>query len=481
MTAKKNNLLRGRFGKETNACARRFSASHTVDRRMYVFDILGSIAHARMLESRGLISRRELNGMVKGLNAIRDEIESGRFPFDDSLEDIHMHVESRLTELAGEAGKKLHTGRSRNDQVALDFQMYCRESCRLLIRDIERLMKILLERAEAHEAVFMPAYTHLQQAQVIRAAHHFLAYCNMFDRDRDRLRHCLKGLESLPLGSGALAGTGLGNDRKRVARELGFPRLSDNSLDAVSNRDFALELLFAVSMIALHLSRYCEEIVLWYTSEFDMITLDESWCTGSSLLPQKQNPDIAELIRGKTGRFLGNLVNLFTTLKALPLAYNRDLQEDKEAVFDSVGRMRDCLEAFSGMIATLEVKPDILERLPDDYMLAVDVAEYLVRKGEPFRNAHAATGKLVRYALSRQSRLKDIGLERLKEFSPRFDADVYPLLDLRKSPDTKNTYGGTSLREVRRQVRRWKKVLGRPGKTPASRKHRGVRSRAEKE
>ncbi|EKD27958.1 MAG: hypothetical protein ACD_79C00485G0001 [uncultured bacterium] len=320
-------------------------------------------------------------------------------------------------------------------------------------------MKVLLNQAVKHKNIMMPGYTHLQQAQVVIAAQHFLAYINMFDRDKSRLNDCLKRMDFCPLGVGAIAGTGLGNDRMMVAKELGFKNVTDNSLDTVADRDFALELLFCISLIALHLSRFSEEIIIWYTSEFDFIELDETWCTGSSLMPQKSNPDIAELIRGKTGKFLGNLVNLYTTVKGLPLTYNRDLQEDKEGVFSSICNIKNCLSVFTDMIASLKIKNDILKRQKDDYMLATDMAEYLVKKALPFRKAHHVVGSIVRYAGENNLKLADLSLEKFKEFSPLFDKTIFNFLKLEKSADFKNTFGSTSSREVIRQINRWKKIL----------------------
>ena len=452
---KRVSIIRGRFDKEVNRLAQSFSASHEVDRKLYPFDIAGSQVHARMLQRQGLLSRKELVVLLDGLEKIRKEIEEGKMIFSDSMEDIHMHIESRLIELTGETGKKLHTGRSRNDQVALDFRLYCRYSIFEIVGLLELFMHTLLEKAKEHETVFMPAFTHLQQAQIIRAAHHFLAHLNMAARDRERMLDTYKRVIRLPLGSGALAGTGLGNDRHYICEELCFDKVIDNSLDAVSDRDFALEILFNISLIGMHLSRYAEEIVLWFSSEFDFIELDESYCTGSSLMPQKSNPDIAELVRGKTGRFLGNFVNLYTTLKGLPLAYNRDLQEDKEALFDSVDAVKKTLSVFTGMISTLRIKKDLMERQKNDYMLATDVAEYLVRKGLPFREAHEATGRLVRHAIEKKSWLRDLSLEEFRLFSSRFDKTIYSQLELKKSPDQKNTFGSTSLKEIKRQIREW--------------------------
>ena len=456
---KRASIIRGRFDKEVNRLAQSFSASHEVDRKLYPFDIAGSKVHARMLQRQGLLSKKELGVIQNGLETIRREIEEGRMAFSDSMEDIHMHIESRLIELTGETGKKLHTGRSRNDQVALDFRLYCRYSIFEIVGLLEDFMHTLLEKAKEHEEVFMPAYTHLQQAQIIRAAHHFLAHLNMAARDRERMLDTYKRVIRLPLGAGALAGTGLGNDRQYICEELCFDQVIDNSLDAVSDRDFALEFLFNISLVGLHLSRYAEEIVLWFTAEFDFIELDESYCTGSSLMPQKSNPDIAELVRGKTGRFLGNFVNLYTTLKGLPLAYNRDLQEDKQALFDSVDSIKQTLSVFTGMISTLKIKKDLMERQQNDYMLATDVAEFLVLKGLPFREAHEATGKLVRHAIGKKSRLKDLSLEEFRLFSSCFDSSIYSRLELKKSPDQKNTYGSTSLKEIKRQIRDWGKFF----------------------
>jgi len=458
MTIKKQrSIISGRFKKSVNQDAASFSASHEVDRKLCTYDIKGSIAHANMLCKIGIIKKSEKNSIIKNLKKIQKEIEEGKFQFKDALEDIHMHVESRLTSLSGDAGKKLHSGRSRNDQVALDFTMYVKDSVTEIQTGLKSLLIVLLDKAIEHQDIFIPAFTHLQQAQVIRAAHHFLAYINKFARDFERFEDSLRRLEELPLGAGALAGTGLNNDRLMVAKELGFKYVSDNSLDTVSNRDFALEFLFNVSMISLHLSRFCEEIIIWFTSEFDYIELDEAFCTGSSLMPQKSNPDIAELIRGKTGRFIGNLINLFTTVKSLPLAYNRDLQEDKEALFDSKEQIITTVAVFTKMIKSLKFKEGILERQKDDYMLATDVAEYLVKNGMPFREAHDITGKIVRYAISKKIFLADLDLKKLQSFSKLFKKDIKDILTLKASPDAKNTIGSTSLKDIKRQIKGWQR------------------------
>jgi argininosuccinate lyase len=434
-----------------------------VDRALYRQDIRGSAAHATMLRSIGILNQKELNSILKGLDQILKEIESGNFIFQDSLEDIHIHIESRLTALIGDTGAKLHTGRSRNDQVAFDFRLYCREISLHVIEHLDLLTLVLLRKAKEHENILIPGYTHLQQAQVIRAAHHFLAYIEMFERDRSRLWDASLRMNECPLGVCAIAGTGLGNLRAKLAAKLDFLRPTSNSLDTVSDRDFALELLFSISMIALHLSRFCEEIVIWFSSEFSMIELGEAWCTGSSLMPQKKNPDMAELIRGKTGRFLGNLVNLYTTMKALPLAYNRDMQEDKESVFDSVQQIQNTLTVFTGMMETLRFKEDILSRQKNDFMLATDVAEFLVKKGLPFRKAHTITSTLVRLAAEQEKCLKDMDIKTLKTLSPLFDNSFYTLLNFEKSADAKTTYGGTALKEVRRQIKQFETLFRKRG------------------
>jgi argininosuccinate lyase len=328
-----------------------------------------------------------------------------------------------------------------------------------LIEHLDSLTAGLLRKAKEHENILIPGYTHLQQAQVIRAAHHFLAYLEMFERDRSRLWDAYLRMDECPLGVGAIAGTGLGNLRDQLATELGFSKPTANSVDTVSDRDFALDLLFTISMIALHLSRFCEEIVIWFSSEFSRIELGETWCTGSSLMPQKKNPDIAELIRGKTGRFLGNLVNLYTTLKALPLSYNRDMQEDKESVLDSIQQIQDVLTVFTGMLETLRFKKDILSQQKNDPMLATDIAEFLVKKGLPFRKAHTIVGALVRLAVEQGKCLKDFDIATLKTFSPLFDTSLYALLNFEKSADAKTTYGGTARKEVRKQIKRFETLF----------------------
>ncbi len=440
----------------------RYTASIHFDKRLYPFDIRGSIAHAKMLHRIGLLSRREQDLLVRGLEKIRTEIESGQFPFDPALEDIHMNIEARLTEKVGEAGKKLHTARSRNDQVALDLRMYVKHEILEVTRGLRRLQRALVELAERNRAVVFPGYTHLQQAQPILLAHHLLAYVAMFERDKQRLGDAYRRTDVMPLGSGALAGTSIPIDRKFVAKELGFSRISENSMDAVSDRDFAIEYLGALTLIGVHLSRLAEELVLWSSTEFGFVEIGDRFCTGSSMLPQKKNPDVPELARGKSGKLLGNLVSLVTTMKGLPLSYNRDMQEDKQPVFESTDIIKATLDVFSKMMETVSVKADSIARaMKGGYLQAVDLAEYLVKKGIPFRESHGIVGKIVSYAVEKGKALDELSGEELRKFSPRLGDEAVRLLDVRASVRSKTSYGGTSARSVAAQMRSWKTRLSK--------------------
>jgi argininosuccinate lyase len=452
--------LRGRFKKDTDKGAAHYIASIPFDQRLYGQDIAGSIAHARMLGRQGIILESEAEAIISGLVSIREEIEQGRFEFKVELEDIHMNIEARLIEKIGDVGGKLHTARSRNDQVALDMRLFCKEAIVETIRRIRGLQSALLDLAQANIDVIMPGYTHLQRAQPVLLSHHLLAYFEMLQRDISRFKDCLVRTDVMPLGSGALAGVPYPIDRAFVAQQLGFGDISKNSIDAVSDRDFVIEYLGAASMAMMHLSRLGEELVLWSTDEFGYVDINESFASASSIMPQKKNPDVAELARGKTGRVYGHLLGLLTTMKGLPLSYNRDLQEDKEGLFDTVDTLHSTLEVFTGMVRTVSVNADRTGQAADGgYLLATDLADYLVRKGLPFRQAHAIVGKLVSYAAERKQDLKHVTLEEYRRFSDLFAKDV---LDVAAgaSVAARSVAGGTSPEQVQYQVARAREAIG---------------------
>jgi argininosuccinate lyase len=432
-----------------------FTTSFPVDRRLYAQDIAGSIAHCRMLARQKIIPRRDGQRIEKGLREIRDEFAGGMFRALPGDEDIHMAVERRLIEKIGPVGGKLHTARSRNDQVALDLRLYLRDAIADLRDRITALRAALATLAEAHVDVIMPGYTHLQPAQPILFAHHLLAYCEMLERDDGRLADCLKRTNVLPLGAGALAGTTFPIDREFVARELGFPAVTQNSLDTVSDRDFAVEFLAAAALLAMHLSRLADEIVLWAAQQFGFVELPDSFATGSSMMPQKKNPDVAELVRGKTGRVYGNLVALLTTLKGLPLAYNRDLQEDKPPIFDTVDTVASSLEVLAAMLPRLRVRGDRMRAAAEaGYTLATELADYLAVHGVPFRDAHAVVGAIVRQAIADGRTLESLTLAELRRFSPAFAADVADWLSPEAAVARRRATGGTAPANVRRRLRR---------------------------
>jgi argininosuccinate lyase len=451
--------IRGRFQKPADKSVVAYTASIPFDRRLYKQDIVGSIAHARMLARQGIISDKEAELIAGGLESIRTEIEQGKFNFKPELEDIHMAVESRLIEKVGEVGGKLHTARSRNDQVALDLRLFTREAISSTIAGLRELQRALIGLAEANKDVVMPGYTHLQSAQPVLLAHHLLAYFEMLQRDVARFSDCLKRVDVMPLGSGALAGVAYDVDREFLARELGFSQVSQNSLDAVSDRDFVLEYEAAASIGMMHLSRLAEEVVLWSSAEFNFIELDEAYATGSSIMPQKKNPDVAELARGKTGRVYGSLMALLTTMKALPLAYNRDMQEDKQGLFDTVDTLLSTLEVLAGMIRTLQVKAASTEKAVEQgYILATDLADYLVRKGEAFRTAHDIVARLVSYAIAKGKSFAQLSLSEFKEFSPLFGEDVRSVT-IESSLAARNITGGTAPKQVGRALAVARKIL----------------------
>ena len=456
--------IRSRFSKPPDESLVSYTSSLSFDRRLYRHDIQGSLAHASMLAKQGIISQQEAEAIKQGLTAIAREIEQDKFQFKAELEDIHMAIEARLLEMVGEVAGKLHTARSRNDQVALDMRLFAKEAISETSAGLKQLQQSLVSLAEANKDVVMPGYTHLQAAQPVLLAHHLLAYFEMFHRDAGRFDDCLKRTDVMPLGSGALAGVTYDIDREFLAKEMGFSRLSSNSMDAVSDRDFVIEYLAAASICMMHLSRLAEEIILWSSAEFDFIEIDDAYATGSSIMPQKKNPDVAELARGKTGRVYGHLLSMLTTMKALPLSYNRDLQEDKEALFDTVDTLLASLGAFSGMIASLKVKVENMAKTTGrGYLLATDLADYLVKKGEAFRKAHGIVARLVTYAMENSVSLDQLSLKDYQRFSPLFTDDVYQVT-ITSSISARNTTGGTSAGQVALALARARQIIGNRGK-----------------
>ncbi|MBI4524252.1 MAG: argininosuccinate lyase [Deltaproteobacteria bacterium] len=447
-------LWGGRFAEKTESSVEAFTASIDVDRRLYRHDIAGSIAHARMLARQRIISARDGAKIVAGLRAIQREIERGVFAFSRADEDIHMNIERRLIEKIGAAGGKLHTARSRNDQVALDMRLYLREELRLITDLVDALKRELGRTAKRYLKVIMPGYTHLQRAQPVLFSHHLLAYVEMLERDRERLLDCLDRVNVMPLGSGALAGTTFPVDRGYVGRLLGFPRISRNSIDAVSDRDFLLEFVSVAAILFVHLSRLAEEMVLWSTREFDFIELPDSYCTGSSMMPQKKNPDVPELVRGKSGRIFGHLMTLLTVLKGLPLAYNRDLQEDKIPLFDTVETVKSSLEIIRDLVRELKVKPpNMLQAAQDGFLNATELADYLVGRGLSFRSAHTVAGRVVRYCLAQGRRIEELSLQELRRLSPKIERDVYGFLTAEAAVRRRRAAGGTAPENVRRRLK----------------------------
>ena len=453
----KDKLWGGRFTQPTDKFVEEFTASINFDKRLYHQDIRGSIAHATMLGKQGIIPMEDVESIIGGLKLILDSIERGIFDFSVSLEDIHMNIEARLSERIGDAGKKLHTGRSRNDQVALDIRLYLRDELVEISAYIDLLIDALLFQAEENLDVVMPGFTHLQTAQPILFSHHMLAYLEMLKRDKGRMEDCLKRTNVMPLGAGALAGTTFPIDREYVAELLDFPAVTRNSLDSVSDRDFALEFCSASSILMMHLSRFSEELILWSTSEFKFVDLSDSFCTGSSIMPQKKNPDVPELVRGKTGRVYGNLMSLLTVMKSLPLAYNKDMQEDKEPLFDTIDTVKGCLKVFADMVREMRVNPDrMLQAAGAGFSTATDVADYLVRKGAPFRDAHEAVGKAVRYCIENEMELDQLTLTEWQLFSYRFQDDIFDAITIDASVNARLATGGTALERVRAEIARAK-------------------------
>jgi argininosuccinate lyase len=450
----------GRFEQPTAEVLQRFSESISFDWRLWKHDIQGSCAHAAALQKAGLISQEELVAIQNGLNAIGEEISAGKFPFRIEREDIHMNIEAELTARIGPAGAKLHTARSRNDQVALDIRLYLRDACSSIQRGIRALQASLVHLADNHADVVIPGYTHLQRAQPVAFAHHLLAYVEMLERDHDRYADGARRMNVLPLGSGAIAGSTIPLDRQFIANQLGFTSVSTNSMDAVSDRDFAVELLASSALLGIHLSRLSEDVILWSSAEFHFLTLSDAFTTGSSLMPQKKNPDVAELTRGKSGRLIGNLTSLLTLLKGLPLTYNRDMQEDKEPVFDTVDTVLAILEVYAPMMREAKIHRDsCASAVSDPMLLATDLADYLVLRGVPFRQAHEHVGRSVALCNQRGCTLKDLSLADYQSVTPHFGEDTLSVLDLDRSMRLRTAIGAPSPDNVRAQLQRWKTAL----------------------
>ncbi|MCG6931478.1 MAG: argininosuccinate lyase [Desulfofustis sp.] len=446
---KSSKLWGGRFGEATAASVEAFSASIDYDSRLYRYDIAGSRAHATMLAANGLLSRDELKAIIDGLTQIEQEIDRGQFEFRQDLEDIHMNIEKALADRIGPAGAKLHSARSRNDQIALDLKLYLRDQCDSLVQLLDGVRRGFTQLARAYLGDLMPGYTHMQRAQPVLISHHLLAYFEMFSRDRERLLDCRKRINICPLGAAALAGTGLPIDREQVAELLGFDGVTANSMDTSGDRDFAIEFVSCCAQVQLHLSRLAEELVLWAGSEFGFVTIADRFCTGSSIMPQKKNPDIAELVRGKSGRVVGSLVTLMTLMKGLPLTYNRDLQEDKEPVFDAVDTVSASLAIVAELLDNLQFNTDRMRSATQrGFMTATDLADYLVLKDVPFREAHGIVGRIVGYCIERGCELGELKLAEMRKFSPAIAKDVYEVLSVDGSVESRISIGGTSLQRV---------------------------------
>lgn len=453
-------LWGGRFAKSAAESVRNFTESISYDRRLYKHDIQGSQAHAHMLAKAGIIPQASADAICAELDKIRDRIDRGDFTFTSDLEDIHMHIESALIEALGDEGARVHTARSRNDQVCLDIRLYLRDEIIALAEGIRSLQEALVGQAEANRRTILPGFTHMQHAQPVLMAHHLLAYAEMFDRDIGRLMDARKRLNVLPLGSGAIAGTTLPIDRESVRRELNFPAMSRNSMDAVASRDFTCEVLAALAIFAMNVSRLSEDLILWMSQEFSFIVFSDAYCTGSSLMPQKKNPDIAEISRGKTGRVYGALTSILTICKGLPLTYNRDLQEDKEGLFDAIDTVHAILSVYPDMIRTMTVFPERMRQAASDPgLMATDLAEELVRKGVPFRHAHHKVGSLVRFAAEHGKRLDEVTLEEMKSVFPEADEEMLHLFSPERAVEKRDIFGGTGYRQVEQQLAFWKKHL----------------------
>lgn len=454
-------LWGGRFKSGVNELVNTFNASISIDSRMYKEDILGSLAHVKMLGKQGIIPAKDSEKIVNGLNEILKRMENGVIHIDNSSEDIHSFIESTLTYYIGDEGKKLHTGRSRNDQVALDTKLYVKKYLIVVANELLNLQTVILNKAKENINTIMPGYTHMQKAQPITFAHHIMAYAEMLKRDYGRLLDCYERMNEMPLGSGALATSTYPIDRNFVSNELGFNKPTVNSIDSVSDRDYAIEALSALSLIMMHLSRFSEEVILWCTGEFNFVELDDAYSTGSSIMPQKKNPDVAELVRGKTGRVYGDLMTLLTVMKGIPLAYNKDMQEDKEALFDGLDTVLISIQTFTGMLDTMKIKKDVMKKAASGgFTNATDVADYLVKKGEAFRNAHEIVGKIVLYCIDENKAIDDLSLDEFKSFSPFFEEDVYKAIDLITCVEGRSVMGGPSSSSVQNQISLLENFIG---------------------
>jgi len=455
-----SKLWGGRFSGQTDEQAVSFHSSITFDSRLYRQDIRGSIAHAQMLGKQGIIPKQDAEAIVKSLEGILADIENGALKIDMNAEDIHSFVEAELVSRIGNPGRRLHTGRSRNDQVALDMRLYVKEEIDATVVLLNQLLDALINKAEKHTASIMPGFTHMQKAQPVTLAHHLMAYAQMFKRDCERLKDCRERTDEMPLGSGALASTSYPLDRETVREKLGFSRISANSMDAVSDRDFCAEFVFCLSLVMTHLSRFCEELVLWSTDNFSFVEISDAYATGSSIMPQKKNPDMAELIRGKTGRVYGSLTCILTVIKGLPLSYNKDMQEDKEAVFDAIDTVKACLSIFHGMFETITFNTNNMYKSAlGGYTNATDAADWLVKKGIPFREAHEITSRLVLYAINKKARLDELTLDEIKSISPAFDETLYKAVSVEACVNARNLPGGPAEKSVLEAIEQLKKRI----------------------
>jgi len=460
-------LWGGRFSQKTDKMVDAFTSSIDIDKRLYTFDIEGSIAHCKTLAKASVITKTESAKLISGLQKIKNEMDKGIFKHEESHEDIHMYIEDRLFQKIGDVARKLHTGRSRNDQVALDVRMFLREEINATIKLLKNIRKVIVDLADKHTDVIMPGYTHLQRAQPILLSHYLMAYYEMFSRDSERFYQCLKRTSVMPLGSAALAGTTYPIDREYTAKLLEFPEVSNNSMDAVSDRDFIIDFQASASISMMHLSRISEELVLWSSSEFQYVELPDSFATGSSIMPQKKNPDVPELVRGKAGGIFGNLIAILTTIKALPLAYNRDLQEDKKPLFDTVDTLKMCLDIYSRMLPKIKINKDkMLYATSKGYLNATDFADYLAAKGVTFREAHSIAGNVVKYALAKKKEINELSIDELKSISSKINEDVFNVLTNRAMIDRRMSFGGTSSKRVKASIRKEKTRLAKEMNSP---------------
>ena len=458
---KNKKLWGGRFSEKTDELVEKFNASIDVDKRLYDSDIEGSIAHLKMMAKESIITKDEADTLIAGLGKVKEKIENNEIEFSASLEDIHMHIEDALGKVAGDVAKKLHTGRSRNDQIALDVRIYLKKETNIIIDLLAEFQKALIRMAQSHLDVIMPGYTHLQRAQPVLFSHHLMAYYEMFKRDIERFKDCYKRIDFMPLGAAALAGTTYPLNREFTKDVLSFSKVSDNSIDSVSDRDFVMEFISHASIAMIHFSRLSEELILWSSSEFSFITISDAFTTGSSIMPQKKNPDVAELVRGKTGRVVGNLVSILTLMKSLPLAYNKDMQEDKEPLFDTVDTLKICTDVYTRMFENIKVhKERMVDACSRGFLNATDLADYMVSKGMAFRNAHAKAGQAVAFALSQGKELNELTIEEFKDLSDLIEKDVYTFITIEQMISRRTSYGGTSFDNVNKAVKKAAGELG---------------------